>query len=346
MYSHGLEKIYAFENINPKSVKTVSGKEPKKLEPTPETPSHHIEQLTLELGPCHQEALPSFRLKEPVSSIGLSAFALKALVAKNIHTCEEACIFVRDGLHKSLGQSHTEELEAKLETYMGKTPFRLQKTVDLQSLVRISCSPLEPKVRFCLLSRYHLQELAGATSIEQQEVLRLPPEQISKIIDQAQELLLNSQGQFIESSLTAIMQAYIMPWLKYRAGFLPDSEILERLFQISCNKELFWQTIEFLRLFGDPIKLTFVQEGIYASNESVMYDYLDVVDCAKSYFYLPHTSYPRVLLEQLITKELAKKGIGLEQGFIYKVLTDSPDFMINSQGHIFLNSNYGDKCSH
>lgn len=334
MYSHGLEKIYAFENINPKSVKTVVAKEKKvseaHLEPTFCPPI----QLTLDLGALYQEALPSFRLQEPISSLGLSAFAAKVLQTKDIHTCDQACHFLVNGSHKGLGQSHIEEIEAKTTSFLGKNPFLLQKTVDWQSLVRISCQALEATKRYCLLARYGLEEHSSATSVEIQEVSRLSHEQVTKLINQAQEQLQEQlqtqQSSFIESALHSIADAYIKPWLKYRHGFAPATEIYERLFQISHTPKLFWQTLEFLRLFGEPIKLIFVQEGIYASDEATLYDYTAVEECAKSYFYTQHTSYPLSTLIRLVTTTLALQGEGLPDGFIEKVLMHSTNFMIDS----------------
>ena len=97
MYSHGLEKIYAFENINPKSVKTVAAKPTKVTEPIAADEDLTTEQLILNLGPFYQEALPSFRLQEPISSLGLSSFALKVLQAQNITNCHDAYNFLESG---------------------------------------------------------------------------------------------------------------------------------------------------------------------------------------------------------------------------------------------------------
>lgn len=330
MYSHGLEKIYAFENINPKSVKTVASKEKKAAETTPEQPLDAPIQLTLAFGPFYQEALPSFRLQEPISSLGLSSFAAKVLHTKEIRTCDQACHFLINGSHKGLGQSHIEEIEAKITAFMGKNPFSLQKTVDWQSLVRISCHALDGHMRYCLLARYGLEELSQVTSVEVQEVGRLSFEQITKLIDQAEVHLLSRQTDFIEGALSSIADAYIRPWLKYRHGFAPASELYERLFQISHTAQHFWQTLQFLRLFGEPIKLTFVQEGIFADDVATMYDFLKVEECAKSYFYTPHASYPLMTLARLVTKTLASEGDGFSDGFIEKVLLHSKTFIIDS----------------
>lgn len=336
MYSHGLEKIYAFENINPKSVKTVAAKEQKSSEPTGEQPPFTPIQLTLELGPLHQEALPSFRLQEPISSLGLSAFAAKVLHTKEIRTCDQACHFALNGSHKGLGQSHIEEIEAKIAAFMGKNPFSLQKTVDWQSLVRISCHELEAKVRYCLLARYGLEELSGVTSIEAQEVGRLSFEQITKLIDHAQLQLISRQSSFIDNALSSIADAYIRPWLKCRHGFAPASEIYERLFQISHTPKYFWQTLQFLRLFGEPLKLKALQEGIFASDASCFYDFSAVEQCARSYFYTAHISYPFTTLTRLVTKNLALQGDGFCEGFIEKVLSHSKTFIIDSSNCLTL----------
>ncbi len=320
--SHGLEKIYAFENINPKSVKTVLNKQKPATETVLTAKELIPTQLILPLGPYYQEALPSFKLKEPLSSLGLSSFAAKALQTKAITTVEDACNFLRQdpSSHKGLGLSHIEEVEEKINTFVGKDPFCLQKTVSFDSLVRIACSSLEPKMRFCLLARYHLEDLSGISSVELQEIQRLSKEQITKIIDQAEKLVLSQSSAFINDSLSSIAQSYLMPWLKYRHGFAPYSEVYERLYMITESPDRLLNTLEFLKCFGNPLKLICIQDDLYAADEATKDDFKTVAICIKSYFYQPFTTYPPEVLAKLATKELALQGKGFPNGFIDKVI--------------------------
>lgn len=348
MYSHGLERIYAFENINPSSVKTVASKGSIAAKTPSEPVLSAPIQLMLPMGPLHQQALPSFRLQEPISSLGLSAFALKALETKNIRTCVDVCHFLDNGSQKGLGQSHIEEIEAKTLAFMGKNPFLLSQTVDWESLVRISSHHLEAKERYCLLARYGLEELARVSSIEQQEVARLSHEQIATLIDQALGDIISRQSSFIHNALCQIADAYVKPWLYSRHGFAPASEIYERLFMISHTPKLFWQTLDFLRLFGEPIKLEIIldsavqdesrimQDGLFAVNVACLYDFNAVVECAKSYFYTPHSSYPLAALVGYTTKALAMQWLGFQQGFVEKAITHSKNFMTHGNHFITL----------
>ncbi len=330
MYTHGLEKIYAFENINPKSVKSVAPKEPKETKPITVTEHALAEQLLLELGPSIQEALPSFRLQEPVASLGISPFALKVLHTNEIATVEQTCHFLINDSHMGLGQSHIEEIEKKVEEFVGKTPFRLQKKVDWLSLVRIACKNLFPKTRFCFLSQFQLEELSGASHIEQQEILRLSQTEIYKTLNKTEEQLLATQSEFIETSLKAISEAYCRPWLKYRHGFSTVDELMMHLNAISLEPKLFSKVFSFLKLFGEPLKLTYVQPAIWASDAAKKTEYLAVEACAKSYFYQPFSCYPVTVLTKLVTKALALEGKGFDEGFIQKVVTTSPSFVLQT----------------
>lgn len=337
MYSHGLEKIYAFETINPKTVKTVASKtasSSKKIEdPIISDEEVAPEQLILNYGPFYQEALPSFRLQEPVSSLGLSSFALKVLHAQNITTCQDAYNFLEAGSHPSLGQSHIEEIESKISAFLGKHPFKLQTSVDFGSLVRIATSSLSTKDRFCLLARYGLDALAGHTSIEQQEVQRLNHEQLSKIIETAQIAVLKNGAAFIENALLDISSAYLQPWMMQRLGISTESEVLMRLKQLSRDSN-FDAVYDFLLLFGEPIKLISVCHKVWASDQMSQKAYNIVEATSVDFFYQPFTTYPLHTLCHFVTKTLCKAGYGFKEGFVIKVLTHSPRFVYNTSNEV------------
>ncbi len=327
MYSHGLEKIYAFETINPKSVKAVAVQ--KRQETTVESSSEAAkpEQLLLALGPAYSEGLPTFRLKEPISSLGLSAFAAKVLLSKEICTVDDAYRFIRSNADKGLGQSHIEEIEAKLNAFVGKNPYCLQKTIDWQSIVRTACKDLGAKERYFLLARFLLEDLAPITTQELQELERIKPK-TPVVPDLA----------FIDASLQAIGQAYLLPWLTNRHGISIETELQERLEAISLSH--FRPTFAFFSAHTKPIKLHEVERGVYACDRGTSEEYKTVLECAKGYFYKPHATYPLTTLVRLVTNELAKKGIGFSLGFIEKALTVSPSFIISSSQTILKNMTF------
>ncbi len=326
MYSHGLEKIYAFETINPKSVKAVAIQ--PKAEVFEEKPlATSQEQLLLPLGPSHEEGLTSFRLKEPIHSLGLSAYAVKVLLSKEVATVEDVHRFITSQGDKGLGQSHIEEILTKLALFVGKNPYSLQKTIDWESIVRTACKDLGSKERYLLLAGFGLESLAPMNPQDTQEVQRYTKEQILKVP--------SPDIAFFEDSLYDIAQAYLVPWLKSRHGISREDELLNRLEAISIGA--FRPICAFISTYSAPIKLLELERGVYASDHATLADYKLVIACANTYFYHPHAKYELSTLVRHITLELAKKGHGFSEGFIEKALTISPSLLITSSNTILKN---------
>lgn len=327
MYTHGLEKIYAFETVNPNSVKTVGARSPAEDRTPRAKHTACTEQLIFNFGPYYQESLPTFRVKEPLSSLGLTPFALKHLMARQITTIEQAAIlFASDpNSYKSLGQSHIEEIKEKINAFVGKAPFAYQKTVDWESLVRIITAGLDTKERTCLLARYQLSQLFETSAADHQEIMRLSREQIAKTIDQA---LSKIGTDFVQQSLAVICEAFVRPWLRRRHGFATESEIYQRLWQIAAPQRFFWQILSFIKEFAEFANLHKIAPVLYAADARAATDYRAVARCATTYFYQPFARYPLDKLVSLVSREFAATNHGFADGFIEKVLMTCPDFCL------------------
>lgn len=136
------EKIYHFETINPSSVRKITPqKEPKEI-----AQEHHGSEPALTLFPSTSQL---FLEKEPLESLQLSPFAMKALKGFSIETIGQ----LRDILaHKSetlrsIGQGHLDELDSKVTLFFGRLQSKNAPPADLASLVRFVLSPLSTKDR-------------------------------------------------------------------------------------------------------------------------------------------------------------------------------------------------------
>lgn len=323
-YSHGLEKIYAFETINPKSVKSLAVKIEKDSSSishvTPFQPTA-TEQLQFNYGPYFEESLADFRLLEPISSLGLTTFAHKALASRQLKTVEEVILFLKEP--QGLGQGHLDELKTKLEAFVGKEPFKKRRTIHWQSLVRLLCHDLEAKERYVLLARYGLQELYPITLVEQQEVNRWSEEQIEKA-----HHLVRDKRAMLDASLFKIQEAFIRPWMRLQDGLCSKKEILAHLFQLSEDRTHFYEIQQMLQALATPLTLPLVDHDLYASDAAYALAYRNVIELLKSYFYQPFVRYPVKQLVHFAYVELIRQGHSLSARFIEKVLTHSSLFIV------------------
>ncbi|MDB6081640.1 MAG: hypothetical protein JWO53_912, partial [Chlamydiia bacterium] len=81
-YSHGLEKIYNFEVVDPSTVRKlsvpVSSSQPVGEKPT-KVPDN--QEAIFNFGAQFEIKMTSLRLEEPLDSLDLSPFAMKALTS-------------------------------------------------------------------------------------------------------------------------------------------------------------------------------------------------------------------------------------------------------------------------
>jgi len=314
-YTHSLEKIYAFETINPKSVKAVALKsQAQTFTPHKEPP----QQLLFPFGPYFEEALSCFRLNESIASLGLTPFAQKALLSRGIQTVEEACRFLKEP--QGLGQGHIEELKSKSEAFLGKDPFKKKKSIHWQSLVRLYCHDLEAKERYALLARFCLQELYPLTTGDLQEVNRSSDEQIEKAQERGKVHIQNKS----QDALIKIQEAFVRPWLRKRDHVATRVDIIERLWQISEDPHYFHQIEKFLSFHFELFSLPQPVPDVFASDTHAQDDFLLVLDIVKSYFYHPFVRYPLAQLIHFAKRELPH----LPDTFIEKVLSLSPHFVL------------------
>lgn len=329
-YSHGLEKIYAFETINPLSVKSLVIKQ--QIDSISHLPINATkEQLLFNFGPSHTEGLPSLRLKEPISSVQLSPFAGKALMQKAIKTVEDACRFL-ESIQKGeqpagLGLGHIDELTDKLATFIGTNPFGLKKAIHWQSLIRLSCQDMEPKERYCFLARYGLEKLYVMSPPDLQEIGRMTSEQIERTIDKCYALLATDE---LSSYAGKIVEAFVLPWMRRRDGIALRTEIQQRLLSLSEDGDFFWQIQAFLNDVCPLLQLPQVGRDAYACDLTSACEFHQVEELLKSYFYQPFCRYPLKKLIYYVRRQLALGAIAVTDRFIEKVINHSSHFLVVS----------------
>jgi hypothetical protein len=275
--------------------------------------------------------VPNLRLKEPLSTLGLTPFALKGLLNRNIKSVEDAYLLLQSEpcSYKGLGQGHIEEISQKIEAFVGIYPHQYVPYVDWESLVRTLTVELEAKERYILLSRYALQDLFPNSSTDLQEMHRWTDEQINKIYQKSEDAIKSSQGQFLQETLGIISEAFLKPFLRRHDGFAKSSEIIERLRQVSLQKTSFSKVLSFLHALTCPIILPkILSSDVYAMDEEAKEMYETVRQKAKEYFYQPFAWFPLKKLSGYLTRDFAKFGFAISERYIERMLDSAPQFVI------------------
>jgi hypothetical protein len=196
------------------------------------------EQLQLPLEQA-QEGLTPLRLLEPLSSLALTPFALKAAKGSGASTVGElaSLVFEREKECRGMGQGHIEEIRRKIEQFVGHPPYALEQSLDLGSLLRLTLLPLEGSDRGIIVTRCQLQST----------VALLPQE--SKEAEMA--LLLDREGKFrralvaaqpkvaapTRSLLERVFTGFVRPSLARRGGIVHEQELLQFCFEKSTQTD-------------------------------------------------------------------------------------------------------------
>jgi hypothetical protein len=339
-YSHGLEKIYSFETVNPTTVRQLVQPEKPPTSPyfSPAKASSSPpriggdEELLFDFGEEFSEGLPSFRLDEPIERLGLSPFALKTLTSQGIHSAKE--------LYQALPslKAYADEVREKITVYLGAHPLVRKKRVDFAAIIASATTKLDPKERHLLLQRFNLEHIAPLKPIENAEIQKWTQEMRQKAYEKGFSTIHRAS---IEAKWNAITIAYVKPWLRRRLGIAPLFELHERLYMISEkseDKEL-GNILAFSKALAiDPFQKLFFTSGIYADSEATAKDVCRVVEQAQSYLYKSTSCYPLQILIRFIERDFAIEWIGFSESFIETVLRFSDQFTLlrDKNGNILL----------
>lgn len=341
-YSHGLEKIYDLEVVNPATVRPLSIPVASIQKPSTSTQKAELPRdcdIGLPFGKQFETAMLSPRLDEPIESLALSPFAMKSLTP---YGCKTICE-LHQALYtmKGLGQGHIEEIKEKIATYLGPFPLSKRTTVDFLSLIRIAFHGVDAKDRYFFLHSFSLGQLFPLKPNELHEIDKWSQEMKEKAFKRVQSA---ASKESIATKLDDIITVFVKRWLFDRGGFAKGYELEERLLMIGegIREKEFYNTLKILEmLFGESIfqrSLVSIGDDFYVSDVPTANVCARVVERAKSYFYKATTTYPLEKLSILLEREFAILWQGFPEGFIEKLLRQSPMFMLsrNSIGKVFI----------
>lgn len=339
-YSHGLENIYALENVDLKSIRRIE--EPKRnaafsqLKPECLFIAPGLEnQLEFDFGDDFCGCMESFLVREPIHVLGLSRHAERCLLEHDKHV-------LRDLLHtdlrefvffKGMGQGHIDEIQQKLKSYLDGRALQNCRQVDFCAWIRSLMADADRKKAYVCLELYQLADLLSLSPAENVEVRCLTLEKKQEWIEAAlAQFRSEKYRQVVSIDMNRIVNIFVKPWMRQRFGFATQHELLERLEKISENSQVtslafnFFSEVYFDRVSPLNYFLYQVDEELYCADESSARQYRLIVERAHSYFYKSQISYTLPQLVNLLAREFAKDWQGFAQGFLEKVLRQSSRF--------------------
>lgn len=335
-YSHGLEDIYALENVDLSTVRPLQSdlknSSPKPVQLAKPALSKDDPQACFNMGMEYRGSIEHFALKEPIQVLGLTRYIENSLLNQGIKVLGEllnpqACGF---------GKGHRDEIEQKLQEYLAGRHLHKSRTIDFRSWVRAIVGDLDKKKLMVMLEPHELQYLFSLSSSESIELRRLTLEKRQEWCEEIEKALLSEAKKHqVDKDFCQITEVFIKPWMNKRFGIATELELLERLQALSeCGDYSepflnFFSCVYFKNSFPLGRYLEPLGPNLFASEGWIADQYDQIVEKTLSYFYRPELTYPLEALVAFLEREFSKTWVGFREGFLLKVLKLSPKFFIH-----------------
>lgn len=291
----------------------------------------------LDLGNGFSPYLPSFKLNEPISILTLSSQAEKSLVDNGKTTLIDLAEMRRGSFKflKGIGQGHIDEICLKTVEYLKDESLFYTQWVDFEALIRTTLSRLDALKGYLLLERYGLERLIEVSPAQMVEIKHMPPEKKREEQDEVAELLREArEAKRVRESIQKVCEVFLTPWVEKRLRMASAEEVEERLDRVSRKGEAsrpYRKLLSEIFFEGEAIFSPFlksINQQIYFDSEKVVKNFRLVIKTALSYFYAPSTFYPIDQLVAFVERELGKKWISFQEGFVRKTLIYSGEFRV------------------
>lgn len=338
-YSHGLEAIYALESVDIKSV--------RRIDTAPKQTLKKLENKKLLLRPLQEEFdlgeefrgwISSFVKNEPIHVLELSKHAEKCLVENGKSKLGDLVgVNLKDFVFlRGMGQGHIEEINQKLNAYLGDHDLDKCYKVDFSSWLKCLVAAQDRKRVYAFLESYDLSELVSLTPGENVEVRKLTLEKKQEWIEELlNKIAQPAQKKAVWADMQQVFNVFFKPWIRQRGGFAAKDELWERMQRISTNAAVssnvlrFLQSVYFESLANKDffnLLLQEIDQNVYCCDAHHAYAYEKIIDQAMSYFYKPSIYYRLNELISLLEREFSRLWTGYPEGYIEKILRLSPVF--------------------
>lgn len=328
-YSHGLEKIYTLETVDPKSIRVMGTGDTAKQSNAPIYQKMESEpQSELDFGPVYRQWITPCFLLEPIHVLGLSTQTEKLFrgIDKNcvgdlINFDFAALVHV-----KGFGQGHIDEVQSKLRKYVGERHCQKSTQIDWPAWLRSMTSQLSLKEAKVFLDQFALGTSISVPAHIAMELRRISKEERKMLYKQALEVLRKTKLNDVNKRWSEILQAFVLPWMYLREGVASTGDLIERLECVSTEPEYVDKVLKLLcEITGYESSfandLVPVEENLYAVNAVNAGLVIRVLDLTKTYFYTAESCYQDTELSFWLARELAKDWVDCTQERISKLLS-------------------------
>lgn len=337
-YTHGFESIYAFETIDPSSVRVLNSA-PRRQLPAKE------ESYLVEHPPAQPEfsflknSITPFFLKESLEILKLSTHAERFLRSMGLELVEELLTldFTDLTLLRGLGQGNIEEIHTKCREFIRGRSCKERSVIDYLSWARSLFRGMDKRVLGVVFEQFGLSEHLPLTMTEKVEIKKLPPEKKREWVEQFKETCRLNAPPFKED-LKKVLEAFVRPWMLGRGGLASGDELRELAWRLGENEQ---EAVSVLQLFSElfcggkhpffDLESSIVPDLFVAHQESAKM-VLRIVRVLRSYFYSPDLEYPLEELTAWMEREFACAWIDLDSRMVIKVIRQSEEFSILQPG--------------
>ena len=341
-YSHGLESIYALENVDLKTVRPI---QQRAKSPDPAPIENEVErrdlpsQFELDFGPSFRLWIPPLFLKEPVNSLNLSPRVVKILNELNVNSIDKLIRLDLHGLafRNEMGQGHVDEVQTKVREFLRGRSIKESRVIEVGAWVRSLIGGLEEKKSGAFLQQFGLQDLVRLNVSSQMELRTADSNTQKEWIKEVYQTLKMGSTEELYATLSVIAQSMIIPWICSRGGIASFAEIRERLEGLADNIELFNRFMELLshtffeEAFPFDPYLATPEKNVYCANAAIAKEYQDAHNALRSYFYSSEVKYPLTHLIRMVSEEFGREWIGFPEGFLENILRYSPTFNLRKR---------------
>ena len=345
-YSHGLEKHYAVETIDLKTLKPFTKKISERQTITKHLsslPNKNEAQLHFRFGPRFDGTLCTLKLYEPIDSLALSPLTKQAIKGARIENLHEL-MTKKNELSKGKGitKGQLDEIDEKFNMYLGPNPLEPIKEYDLKSLLTLFLADLPPLLRLLASKRYRLQHLFAYASSDLLEVERLAATTKDELVSKTKKII-SQKWEKLRPIIQSMAESCFYPFLERRLGIAQNWELLE-CFYNRCLGGYNQENQSIIALLQDLLEMSFlfnnslhqIAMNAYAISSYKAKDFQFVINRIKEYFYNPQMAYPLATITKYLEHDCIKQWVALEQGFVEKSIALCNEFTLVREKQILV----------
>lgn len=328
-YSHGLEEIYAIQDVDVSTIRTIdvpSEDKPDSSKTEKVLPASVPAQISLPLDGEHQCSMASFILQEPIEVLELAPNLEAYLHGKEIRTIGAL-------LEEDL--SARGDIERGLKNYIGDKALYECDRIDYRSFLRAIIGK-SPQVKcHVALEEHSLESFYSLSAPQKIEWRRLDEKVKREIHDKTwSEWRESTPYRRFSDGAKEITNVFVKPWMRKRQGIALAYEIRERLCRVAENPVQAKAVINCIEenfcnfQFILDRQLCHADVGLYADSLETAHCYEQLMELAMTYFYRDDLTYDFQQLIGYIMKEVVRGWDPIDERFVKKALSLSPQFRV------------------